>query len=149
MICRACWVVSWLVIGVKQGLVARGRWFDYIGLVALILTPATVLIRVLESVKRLPVYYIAGLPVSTTLVLLFTILYMIWAEIGIARTILRRLGSVFDSLVFIGIHAALVLGLAVGFYVQQNGYLPLVMAMMAAGSVHLARRAYLYAPVSA
>ena len=87
------------------------------------------LIRVLESVKRLPVYYIARLPVSTTLVLLFTILYMIWAEIGIARTI-RRLGSVFDSLVFIGIHAALVFGLAVGFYVQQNGYLPLVMAMM-------------------
>ena len=129
LICLVCWVVSWLVIGVKQGLVARGRWFDYIGLVALILTPATVLIRVLESVKRLPVYYIAGLPVSTTLVLLFTILYMIWAEIGIARTI-RRLGSVFDSLVFIGIHAALVLGLAVGFYVQQNGYLPLVMAMM-------------------
>ena len=118
----------WLVTGVKQGLVGRGRWFDYIGLAALLLTPITVLIRVLESVKRLPVYSVAGLPVSTSLVLAFTILYVIWAEIGIARTI-RRLGSVFDILVFIGIHAGLAIGMAVGFYVQQNGYLPLVMSI--------------------
>jgi hypothetical protein len=129
LICLVCWIVSWLVTGVKQGLVGRGRWFDYIGVAALLLTPATVLIRVLESVKRLPVYYLAGIPVSTMLVLLFTLLYAIWAEVGIARTI-RRLGSALDSFVFIGIHIALALGLAVGFYVQQNGYLPLVMAMM-------------------
>jgi uncharacterized membrane protein YhdT len=128
LICLVCWIVSWLVTGVKQGLVGRGRWFDYLGIAALLLTPVTVLIRVLESVKRLPIYSVAGMPVSTMLVLAFTVLYVIWAEIGIARTI-RRLGTVFDSLVFIGIHVALAVGMAVGFYVQQNGYLPLVMAM--------------------
>jgi hypothetical protein len=129
LICLVCWVASWLLTGVKQGLIGRGRWFDYIGMVALLLTPVTVLVRVLESVKRLPIYSVAGLPVSTSLVLLFTILYLIWAEIGIARTI-RRLGSAFDSFVFIGIHIALAIGMAVGFYVQQKGYLPLVMAMV-------------------
>ena len=59
--------------GVKQGLVGRGRWFDYIGVAALVLTPITVMVRVLESVKRLPVYSIARLPVSTLLVLAFMV----------------------------------------------------------------------------
>jgi hypothetical protein len=129
LICLVCWIGYWLVTGLKQGLVGRGRWFDYIGIAALLLTPVTVLVRVLESVKRLPIYSVAGLPVSTWLVLTFTILYVIWAEISIARTI-RRLGSVFDTLVFIGIHAGLAIGMAVGFYVQQNGFLPLVMTMV-------------------
>jgi hypothetical protein len=128
LICLVCWICYWLVTGVKQGLVGRGRWFDYIGLAALVLTPVTVLIRVLESVKRLPIYSVAGIPVSTALVLAFTILYVIWAEIGIARTI-RRLGSALDTLVFLGIHAGLAIGMAIGFYVQRNGYLPLVMAV--------------------
>ena len=69
LICLVCWVASWLVTGVKQGLIGRGRWFDYIGIAALLLTPVTVLVRVLESVKRLPIYSVAGLPVSTSLVL--------------------------------------------------------------------------------
>ena len=28
LICLVCWVASWLLTGVKQGLIGRGRWFD-------------------------------------------------------------------------------------------------------------------------
>ena len=45
---------------------------------------------------------------------------------AIARTI-RRFGRSLDTLVLVGIHLALALGLAVGFFLQQKGFLPLVM----------------------
>ena len=65
LVCLVCWIAAWLFTGIKQGVVGRGRWFDYFGVAALVLTPLSVMIRVLESVKRLPVYSIAGVPVST------------------------------------------------------------------------------------
>jgi hypothetical protein len=128
LVCLVCWVVSWLVMGVRQGVVGRGRWFDYLGLAALILTPITVMVRVLESVQRLPVYSIAGIPVSTLMVFAFVLLFALWAEVGIARTI-SRFGRKLDFLVFAGLHAALALGLALGVYLEQKGFLPVVMLM--------------------
>jgi hypothetical protein len=125
LVCLVCWVTSWLVTGVKQGRIGRGRWFDYLGLAALILTPVTVMIRVLESVKRLPVYSIASMPVSSLLVICFVILFAIWAEVGISGTI-RRFGRKLDGVVFVGIHIALALGIVLGLLIQRQGYLPLV-----------------------
>ena len=79
LVCLVCWVASWLLTGVKQGIVGRGRWFDYFGVAALVLTPVSVMIRVLESVKRLPVYSIASVPVST---LLFVTLVVLLLHLG-------------------------------------------------------------------
>ena len=39
LICLVCWVVSWLIIGVKERIIAQGRWFDYLGVAGAILTP--------------------------------------------------------------------------------------------------------------
>jgi uncharacterized membrane protein YhdT len=129
LVCLVCWVAAWLLKGVKHGIVGRGRWFDYFGLVALVLTPITVMIRVLESVKRLPVYSIAKLPVSTILFLTLVVCYFIWAEVGLVRTI-RRLGRRLDTLVFLGVHLALGLGLAAGLYLQRMGFLMIAMRLM-------------------
>ena len=31
LICLVCWVVSWLIRGVKERIIGQGRWFDYLG----------------------------------------------------------------------------------------------------------------------
>jgi uncharacterized membrane protein YhdT len=130
LVCLVSWIAAWLLTGVKQGIVGKGRWFDYFGLAALVLTPVTVMIRVLESVKRMPSYSIASVPVSTLLFLTLVVCYFIWAEVGLARTI-RRFGQGLDTLVFLGIHLALGLGMAAGLYLQRTGYLFYVMRFMA------------------
>ena len=129
LLCLVSWVGAWLLTGVKQGIVGRGRWFDYFGAAALILTPVSVMIRVLESVKRMPVYSIASIPVSSLMFLALVICYFVWAEVGLARTI-RRYGRGLDTLVFVGIHLGLGLGLAAGLFIQQKGFLPIVMRFM-------------------
>jgi uncharacterized membrane protein YhdT len=129
LVCLVCWVAAWLLTGVKQGIVGKGRWFDYFGLIALVLTPVSVMIRVLESVKRMPVYSIASVPVSSLLFVTMVVCYFIWAEVGLARTI-RRFGRGLDTLVYLGIHLALGLGLAAGLYLQRAGLLVYVMRFM-------------------
>ncbi len=121
-----CWVTAWLLTGVKQRALGTGRWFDYFGLAALVLTPLSVMIRVLESVKRLPVYSIGSVSVSTLLVLTMVVFYVIWAEFGLARTI-RRFGQGLDAAVYLGIHVVLGLGVAAGLYLYGAGFLPLVL----------------------
>src|SRR5262245_4852684 len=37
LLCLVGWVISWLVIGIKERVVGRGRWYDYLGVAALIL----------------------------------------------------------------------------------------------------------------
>ncbi len=129
LVCLVCWIAAWLFNGVKQGTVGRGHWFDYFGVVALVLTPVSVMVRVLESVKRLPVYSIASVPISTLLFVTLVVCYFIWAEVGLARTI-RRFGRGLDTLVYLGIHLGLGLGLAAGLYLQRMGFLAIVMQFM-------------------
>jgi len=122
LLCMVCWVVYWLVKGLKEGVVGRGRWYDYFGVAALVLTPVAVMLRVLESVQRIPVYQIRGFGLSTTVVLLCLALYVIWAEAAIARTT-RRFGRSLDTWLLVGVHLAVGLGLAVGLYLQRTGFL--------------------------
>ena len=66
LVCLVCWVASWLVTGIKQGRIGRGQWYDYIGVAALVLTPLAVMMRVTESVKRIPVYLVYSASVSSS-----------------------------------------------------------------------------------
>jgi hypothetical protein len=122
-----CWVVSWVVIGLKERVVGLGKWYDYFGVAAVVLTPLTVMIRVLELEKRIPVYSLFSVPVGTIAALLCIVCYAIWAEVAIARAI-RRFGRPLDFAVLVCIHLALGLGLAIGVYLQQRGFLSLLMA---------------------
>ncbi len=122
LLCLVAWVLSWLVIGVKERVIGRGGWIDYVFLAALILTPLTVMLRVLETVEKLPVYKVGPIGLTALAVLVCTLLYVIWVEVAIWRTI-RRLGRGVDLGVLVGVHLAMALGLAGGVSLQQLKFL--------------------------
>src|SRR5262249_12384821 len=121
LLCLVGWVLSWLVIGIKERVVGRGRWFDYVIVAALIFTPVTVMLRVLESVERIAAYSINGFRLTALLAMVSIALYAIWVEVAVGRTI-RRVGRAIDMAVMVGIHLALILGLVVGLFMQQQGF---------------------------
>jgi Sec-independent protein translocase protein TatA len=126
LICLIGWLSYWLIVGLKERAVGRGRWYDYLVLLAIILTPLFVMLRELESAKRIPVYTIPivslGLPAFVAL--LCIALYVLWIEIAVARTI-RRFGRPLDLAVLVLLHVALFAGLAAGVLLQQKGFLNL------------------------
>ena len=114
LLCLVGWVVSWLVIGVKERVIGRGGWFDYVVLAALILTPLTVMLRVLESVQQDPGLSGSGRSALTALAV---------AAVRLCCTDLGRGGDLaddpaagrrIDCAVLVGGHLALAAGLAVG-----------------------------------
>ena len=125
LICLICWVVAWLIKGGKERLVAQGRWYDYLGVAGVILTPVAVMLKVLEDAKRISAYKLAGYSQSTVVAAVCVLMFVIWAEIATARTI-RRVGGRRDSLVLVGIHLALGLGLAIGAFLYLRGLLVLL-----------------------
>ncbi len=125
LLCLVAWVISWLVVGVKERVIGKGGWVDYVFLAALILTPLTVMLRVLESVEKLPSYKIGPVGLTALSALLCLLLYAVWVEVAIWRTI-RRLGHGIDVAVLVGAHLTLVLGLAVGLSLQQIKFLDFI-----------------------
>src|SRR5262249_12135636 len=95
LLCFVGWVVSWVGIGIKERVVGRGQWYDYVGVAALVLTPVTVMLRVLESLNRIPIYSVQSMRVTFLTALLCVLLYAIWIEVAVGRTI-RRLGRPID-----------------------------------------------------
>ncbi len=124
LVCLIGWLAYWLIVGLKERVVGRGRWYDYLGLLAIVLTPVCVMLREVEAAKRIPVYRIPHLSLGlTTLVALLCIaLYVIWIEIAVGRTI-RRFGRPLDLAVMFLLHVALLAGLAGGVLLQQKGFL--------------------------
>jgi uncharacterized small protein (DUF1192 family) len=142
LICLVCWIGYWIVIGLQQGVVGRGRWYDFAGVAALVLTPLTVALRTMESLKRLPGYTIhlgpaGSIGLSALAVLVCAFLYVFWADLALARTI-RRHGRALDMAVLLGVHVALGVGLAVGVALQRAGLLNVFMLLPA--SVKLTTR---------
>jgi len=127
LVCLIGWLAYWLIVGLKERVVGRGQWFDYLGLLAIILTPTFVMLRELEAARRIAIYRLPGLSLGLTpgVALLCIALYLIWMEVAIGRTI-RRFGRALDLAVLFLLHVALVGGLALGILLQQNGFLYLV-----------------------
>ena len=128
LLCLVGWVVSWLVIGIKERVVGQDSWFNYIILAALIMTPLTVMLRVLESVQRIPPIVIGSLGLTTIAALVCVLLYTIWIEVTLWRTI-RRLGRPIDVAVLVGAHLALAFGLGIGLFIEQRGFLIYILAL--------------------
>ncbi|MBV8487192.1 MAG: hypothetical protein JO161_02820, partial [Planctomycetaceae bacterium] len=123
LLCFVSWVGSWIVTAIKERRLARGGWFDYLGLAALILIPVTMLIRTLEASKQMPVYAVGPLLLTSLLSYLAVFVIAFWIELGLWRTILR-FGKRADVLVLVGMHLAIVLGLSVGVLMQRSDLLP-------------------------
>ena len=92
-------------------------------LAAALLIPVTVLVRTLEAAKQLPVYVVGSVPLAALVTYLALLVLALWVEVGLWRTV-RRFGRYPDIMVLLGIHLALVLGLAVGVLMQRFGFLP-------------------------
>ena len=125
LICLVCWVVSWLVIGVKAAdrrpgplvrLSRRGRADPDAGRGHAPGPGRCQADRRSTTIARVSADH------GCVVVLCIVLLRDLGRNRRSARTI-RRLGRRSDSLVLIGIHLALALGLAVGLYLQQKGYL--------------------------
>lgn len=123
LLCFVGWIGYWLTKAVKEGYLARSRWYDYVALAALLMIPVTVMIKTLEATKQLPVYSVASVPFAALVTYVALLVLTLWAEVGLWRT-LRRYGRYPDILVLLGIHLALGLGLAVGVLMQRFGFLP-------------------------
>jgi ABC-type transport system involved in multi-copper enzyme maturation permease subunit len=129
LICLIGWLFSWLITGIKERVVGRGEWFDYVGIVALILTPTTVMVQVLQTMNRMAPHPIGPVPLVTALGLACVLLYAVWIEFALWRTI-RRMGDRFDRFVLAVLHVALAAGLGVGLWMQQQGYLTPILVMI-------------------
>jgi hypothetical protein len=122
LICLVCWVVSWLIIGVKERIIAQGRWFDFLGLGGAVLTPIAVVLKVLADAQHIPPYKIGGFSLTAAAAVLCIVLFAAWAEIATFQTI-RKSGRRSDAVVHVAIHLALALGVGIGFFLYRTGLL--------------------------
>jgi ABC-type transport system involved in multi-copper enzyme maturation permease subunit len=118
LFCLLGWVVSWLATALKERTVARGSWLDFAALGAVVLGVVTMLLRVLESTQRIPIYKIAGVYTVTLLTALCVAVFFLWIETALWSAIAKS-GRRADYLVLVGIHLALLLGLAVAFEIRS------------------------------
>lgn len=116
------WTLAWLVTAIKEGYLARGRWYDYIALVGLLLIPIGRLLATLEQSNVIKELKLGTTPVAAILSYLAFFVLLLWIEIGLWRTI-RRFGRAADLLVLLGMHLAVALGLATGLTIQSYGFL--------------------------
>jgi ABC-type transport system involved in multi-copper enzyme maturation permease subunit len=117
------WTGSWIITAIKERYLGRGRWYDFVALAGLLLVPAARLLATLESSKAITgALKIGGTPVAAILMYIAVLVLVIWVEIGLWRTI-RRFGRTSDVLVLVGMHLAVLLGLAVGLAMQHYGFL--------------------------
>ena len=118
LFCLLGWVVSWLATAFKQRKLGNGNWLDIAALVALIGGVATVLFRVLETTERISVVRVGPTSLVGLLGLICLLVLILWVESGLWRAI-RPAGGGADLAVLLGIHAALALGLAMGFLIVR------------------------------
>jgi hypothetical protein len=118
LFCLVGWVVSWLATALKERTVARGNWLDVAALVALVGVVGTMLLRVLETTGKVPVYKIAGVYTVTLLALLCGAILFLWVE-GALWSAIRKTGRRGDALVLVGVHLALAVGVGVGFAARE------------------------------
>ena len=128
LLCLVGWVISWAVIGIKERVFGSNSAFNYVILAAMILTPLTVMLRVLESVNRIPVLMVGSIGVTAIAGLICILLYVIWVEAALWRTI-GRLGSRLDMAVLVGAHLAMAFGLGIGLFIQKQGFLVYILML--------------------
>jgi len=117
------WVGSWIVSAVKERVVGVGKWYDYLGLVALSLIPVTVALKVMEAEKWVKTLNVGPVALTTLMSIAVVLFLGTWAFIAVWKAV-GRLGRRVDYLVLVGIGLALLLGLGVGLVMARVQLLP-------------------------
>ncbi len=119
LFCLLGWTLSWLSTALKERQAARGDWLDIAALAAIALGVATVLLRVMETTKRIDIYKIAGIYSVNLMAGIAGVVLFLWIERAIWASV-RRLGRPSELLVLLGVHVTLVLGVVVGFLLRYR-----------------------------
>ncbi len=128
LLCLVGWVGFWAVKGIKERVIGTSSAFNYVILAAVILTPLTVMLRVLETEKKIPAIALGGFGLTALVAMACILLYAIWIEVTLWQTI-RRLGRPSDIVILVGAHLALAAGLGLGLYIQEQGFLIYILAL--------------------
>ena len=68
LLCLVGWLGSWLVTAIKERVVGRGKWYDYVAVAALILTPRHgAWSRCSQTVKEIPAWTMGQTPLVAVL----------------------------------------------------------------------------------
>lgn len=119
LFCLLGWVATWLSTALKERTVARGNWLDIAALAAIVGGIAAMLIKVLETSDRIPVYKIGGIYTVTLLTAACLLVFFLWIEIALWSAI-AKVGRGSDRAVLVGLHLALGLGIATGFAIRST-----------------------------
>ena len=119
------WAGYWITLAIRERVLGSGKWYDFLGLAALVMIPVAVLLQVLETEKRIQSLTVGSMPVPSLLGFLAVFFLLIWAVVGVWKSI-GRSGGKSDYLVLVGIHLAFLLGLAVGLTMGHYGFLAMV-----------------------
>jgi hypothetical protein len=114
------WIGSWVVTAVKERYVGVGRWYDYLGLLALALIPLTVFVQVMQTEKWIQAVSMAGIPLPSLMGYVAVVSLATWAVVGVWKTI-GPLGRPADKLVLVGLALGLALGMGVGVAMIRLG----------------------------
>ncbi|MFO0909873.1 MAG: hypothetical protein U0794_16250 [Isosphaeraceae bacterium] len=117
LFCLIGWVLSWVVSALKDRVESSLKWIDIVALVALVGGVATVVLRVMETTNKIPVYKIQGIYTVTLLAILWCALLLLWVEHALWSTTSKH-GKKVDLLVLFGVHVALGIGLVVGMVMR-------------------------------
>lgn len=116
------WVGYWITTAIRERIIGSGKWYDFLGLAALVMIPAAVLLQVLEAEKRIGSLNLGPVSAAGGLGFLAVFCLLVWAVVGIWKGI-GRLGSWSDYVVLIGVHVAFLIGLAAGMAMGHYGLL--------------------------
>ena len=114
------WVGSWVVTAVKERYVGVGRWYDYLGLIALALIPLTVFVQVMQTEKWIQAVSLGGTPLPSLMGYVAVVSLATWALVGVWKTI-GPFGKAADRLVLVGLGVAFALGVGVGVTMVRLG----------------------------
>ena len=129
LFCLLGWVVSWVTAALKERSEARGHWHDLAAILGVAAAVGAVVLRVLESTRRVEwAIQVGQVPLTSLLAIVAGVLTFLWVESTLWRTI-RRLGRASDVAVLVGMHLALGLGLGLGLALQRTGILRMILGI--------------------
>ena len=120
LFCLLGWASAWVVTAIKERAVRKAPWLDVLALLAVIGMMGSVLLRVLETTKRIPILHVSGQLATSLLGAVCALVIVVWAE-RLIWSVILRLGKLSDRLVLGGMHLALAAGVGVSFVLFRTG----------------------------
>ncbi|WP_165064570.1 hypothetical protein [Paludisphaera rhizosphaerae] len=114
------WLGYWIVTAFKDRQVGDGKWFDYLGLIGVILVPLTVFVQVMQDQKWIKAVAVGPVTLTWALGMAAIIFMAAWVFTAVWKAI-GRVGKTIDYFVLVGIFLAAFVGMTVGLAWNHYG----------------------------